>query len=492
MSRENSKVVAKPGICRHHLLSLYFWHLKGSFVKSRKRALVPTACRLTSNGIGRPGGLGKDPPEVHPPQSRLITTAAFSAFLMITVENAAADSFTSPQDSAKRVQDIPTQAKAKNLFRWKSLENFYNGLDARRDEIFKSTGLKVGAFHSTLFQYASRSLPEQDKYGVATITGLYGTWDAVEIGDASAGQISFGLEARWDYGDRLTPSELGFAGIGSATGTADPYGATTPTLVLRELFWRQGSEDKGWNYRIGKITPDRLLTSSDFIDPVSLGFPVGSQGSSAIALPDSGLGLAAGWFPSKRFRVGAVISDAAGDRTDLGDIGQSNFFKSIEFQAQLFPLTENAGYSSLAVWHTDGTENPNDALGSSTGEDGWGFFAKYEQELTRDGQNIFIARYGKSYDDAAVYEEQGSIRYVRLDPPDPFGISADRFGIAASFVDPLVNPLDRDEWAIDAFYRFNLFERVEASVGYQAIFDPSFNPNDDTISVFSFRISQFF
>ena len=81
---------------------------------------------------------------------------------------------------------------------------------------------------------------------------------------------------------------------------------------------------------------------------------------------------------------------------------------------------------------------------------------------------------------------------MRIDPPDPFGLADDRFGIAASYVKPFANPLDRDEWGIGTFYRFNLFERVEASFGYQAIFDPSFNPDDDTIHVVSFRLTQFF
>ena len=186
------------------------------------------------------------------------------------------------------------------------------------------------------------------------------------------------------------------------------------------------------------------------------------------------------------------MADAAGDRTNFGDIGQGNFFKAVEFQAQLFPLTQDAGYSSLTLWHTDGTDDPSDAGDSSTGEDGWGFFAKYEQELSTDGKNIGIIRFGRSYDNAAAYRKQGSIRYVRVDPWDPFGLEDDRFGIAASFVDPIINPFDRDEWGIDAFYRFNLFERVEASLGYQVIFDPAFNPDEDSISVFSFRLTQFF
>ena len=372
------------------------------------------------------------------------------------------------------------------------MSRFYESFDAARGGLYKNTGLKLGAFHSSLIQGASTSLPGQDKVGLATITGLYGTWDALQRGDPSAGQVSFGLEARWGYGDLLTPSELGTIGIGSATGTTDPYGATTPAVVLRELFWRWGSPKRGWDYRIGKITPDRLLTGSDYIDPVSLGLPVGSQGSPSVGFPDSGLGFAAGFYPIDRFRFGIVVSDANGDRTNFGDISEGNFFKAVEFQAKLFPLTEDAGFSSVTFWHTDGTDDPANALDSSTGESGWGYFVKFEQELSKTGNDIGMIRFGQSYDGAAVYKQQGSIRYVRLDPPDPFDLKDDRYGIAASYVSPLVNPLDRDEWGIDTFYRFNLLKRVEATFAYQYIRNPAFNPFDDQAHVFSFRISQFF
>ena len=421
----------------------------------------------------------------------IVLLASFGAGMAnAQADQSSGDSFASPQDPTKRVGYHLRERD--NLIGFPALEGFYKELDAARADFFKSTGIKAGAFHSTVYQYASDTLPGQDDYGIATISGIYGTWDAVEIGDSSAGQFSFGLEARWRYGNKLTPSELGTAGIGSATGTVDPYGATTPAVVLRELFWRQGSEEKGWNYRIGKITPDRLLTGSDHIDPVSLHFPVGSGGSPSVAFPDSGLGFAAGYYPSDRFRLGVVVADAAGDRTDMGDIGQGNFFKAIEAQVQFLPLTEKAGYNTFTLWHTDGTDDPSDALDSSTGEDGWGYFVKLEQELTADGKNIGMIRYGRSFDESAVYKEQGSIRYARVDPPDPFGLSNDQFGIAVSFVEPVVNPFDRDEWGIDAFYRFNLVERVELSFGYQVIFDPSFNPNTDSVNVFSLRLSQFF
>ena len=121
----------------------------------------------------------------------------------------AENSFASPDDPTKRTAASQPKADSENLFNSEALERFYEGLDTRRANFFKSTGLKAGFFHSTVFQYASRSAGDSDKYGVATISGLYGTWDAVRIGDASAGQISFGLEARWGYGNTLTPSETG-------------------------------------------------------------------------------------------------------------------------------------------------------------------------------------------------------------------------------------------------------------------------------------------
>lgn len=406
--------------------------------------------------------------------------------------NSGTSSLAAPADPVKRVNAHIELRERDYLLNSAGLKAFYEWFDAGRGKLYKSTGLKLGGFHSTLFQGANKSFPDQDREAIATISALYGTWDVLEKGDPSAGQISFGVEARWGYGDILTPSELGSIGIGSATGTTDPYGATTPTFVLRELFWRWGPAAERFNYRIGRITPDRLFTSSENLDPVRMFFPVGSQGSPSVGFPDSGLGFAVGLYPTDRFRLGVVVADANGDRYNWGDIGEGNFFKAIEFQTKLFPITEKAPFSSVALWHTDGTDDPENAKDSSTGEDGWGFFVKLEQELSTSGKNIGMIRYGHSYDGAAAYKEQASIRYIRLDPPDPFNVKDDRFGIAASWVDPIVNPDDRTEWGFDTFYRFNLLERIEATLGYQVIFQPTFNSDNDSVQIFSFRISQFF
>ena len=69
----------------------------------------------------------------------------------------AENSFASPQAPTKRIATSEPKADRKNLFSAEALERFYEGLDTRRASFFKSTGLKAGFFHSTVFQYASRS-----------------------------------------------------------------------------------------------------------------------------------------------------------------------------------------------------------------------------------------------------------------------------------------------------------------------------------------------
>jgi hypothetical protein len=111
-------------------------------------------------------------------------------------------------------------------------------------------------------------------------------------------------------------------------------------FVLRNLYWRQGSSETGWVYRLGKITPDALLGSSPHLDSQTTFLPSGGTGPFAIALPDSGLGAVGAWYFNDRVGL-------AGDRFDSGDIGEGDFLKAAELQVKIAPSTPEAGYSKL-------------------------------------------------------------------------------------------------------------------------------------------------
>ena len=204
------------------------------------------------------------------------------------------------------------------------------------------------------------------------------------------------------------------------------------------------------------------------------------------------MGAVAAWYPNPRVRLVGLISDANADRLDFGDPGAGDYFKALELQVQVTPpRTPEAGYSTVTLWHTDGTKDGTPINGSS-GESGWGFFFKHEQELTCDGKHVGILRYGRSFDNSALlYEQQASIHYVCKDPPDPFGLSTDLLGIGCNWIDP-VSSAARDEYDLEVFHRMPLFRTVDLSFAYQAIINPAFNLEEDQAHVFTMRVRKTF
>ena len=106
------------------------------------------------------------------------------------------------------------------------------------------------------------------------------------------------------------PQSLATEGIGSLIQVANTFDPYVPAFLVRNLYWQQGSKEAGWAYRIGKITPDAMLGNSAHIANILTFLPTANFNFS-IAVPDSGLGAAAVWYPHDRIRLMALFSDAA-------------------------------------------------------------------------------------------------------------------------------------------------------------------------------------
>ena len=135
--------------------------------------------------------------------------------------------------------------------------------------------------------------------------------------------------------------------------------------------------------------------------------------------------------------------------------------------------------------------NSGKPFNGSTGTDGWGFFIKGEQELSRDGRMIGLLRYGKSYRDSALYEELAAGHFLVYDPFNAGrykrrGYNADLAGLVYGWMQP--TGVDRDESNIELFYRFALFPEMQATVSYQAIINPALDPTNDYGSAISLRL----
>ena len=374
------------------------------------------------------------------------------------------------------------------LFSRSPLHGLHEVTGKWKKSLHEAIGLELGLAYTQVFMGLSESLPGTDSWGTNSNVDFLANWEVLHRGKPTQGQLSFHSQGRWDWGT-TAPETLAAESLGSLLGTANSFAPYTPTFLIRNLYWEQGGQEAGWAYRIGKITPDSMLGTSAHMSNILTFLPTANYNFS-IAVPDSGLGAAAAWYPHDRIRLMGLISDSNADRQDWGHISEGDFFKAIELAAQIFPRTEKAGYSKLVVWHNDGTRDGSDSNGN-LGPDGWGFFVKLEQELTADGRLIGIARYGRSFDGSAFYEHQAGLNLL-LYEPDVFGfVPHDLVGVALNWVKPTFSGT-RSEYDFELFYRFPIFPLVDVTLSYQAIFNPALDLGKDYASVFGLRLRTTF
>ena len=367
------------------------------------------------------------------------------------------------------------------------LQPFRDRFKDFNDALYRTSYMKFGlAFHH-LFQGASNVRPGTADSGTATDFDFTGSWALFRRGQPTQGALFFGVEGRWDY-NTVGPQDIGFSSIGTAGGTANTFSAYDPSFILRNLYYRQGSEEAGWVFRMGKITIDAMFLTNRHITPNTTFLPNAGTGVFAAGFADSGLGIAGAWYINDRIYIGVGVTDSNGDRFNWGDLGAGDFYKGVELGVKIAPLTKKASFSKVLLWHTDGTKD-GQPINANTGESGWGFGLVVEQELTNDGRLVLIGRYGRSYEKAAIYDHQAGVHLLYY---DPFGrFKKDVIGTAFNWVDSAFENT-RDEYSWETFYRFPLLPDVDTTLSYQAIFDPAFETDFDFSSVYSLRMTTSF
>ncbi len=395
-----------------------------------------------------------------------------------------------PEDPSNLLPGIrERRAQKDSLFRQSPLHGAHEATGRWKQSLYEATGLELGFAYNQLFQAVSETLPGADSWGTASTVDFIGTWELLNRGKPTQGQLFFGVQGRWNWGT-TGPENLGTEALGSLSRPGNTFAAYTPTFLLRNLYWQQGSEEAGWVYRVGKITPDAILSTSAHIAAPLTFTSTAGVGSFANALPDSGLGAVVDWYLSDRVKVLGLVSDSNADRYNWGDIGKGDFYKAIELGVKIFPRTEKAGWSKLTVWHNDGTSDGS-ASNGNLGPDGWGFFLKFEQELTADGRLIGIAKYGRSYNNSALYESQANLLFLYYDPDFIGHIQNDVVGIAFNYVEPSLAGT-RGEYNPEIFYRFPLFPQVDMTLTYHSIINPALDPDNSHASAYSLRFRSTF
>ncbi len=392
-----------------------------------------------------------------------------------------------PEDPENTLAGIQQRRAQKNsLFPLSPLNWLHEASDKGKEALYNATHLKLGLAFTHAFQWLSEAPLGEDTWGTASDLDFMGTWELVDRGGPTQGQLYFQFEGRWEYGT-TGPERLGTVGLGSLVGTANTFSQYGPKIfIIRNLYWQQGSQKAGWAYRIGKITTDATLSTSAHISSIITFLPTAGTGPFSNALTDSGLGIAGVWYINNRVKLLGIISDANANRQNFGDITAGDFYKAVELAVKIAPLTKKAGYSKITLWHTDATED-GQVVNGHLGPEGWGFFLKHEQELRDDGEMVGVLRYGKSYNNSAFYDEQFGAHFLFYNPTGITNLHNDLFGVAFNYALANIEGA-RNEYNIEMFYRFPLFPQVDTSLSYQSVINPALDPNNDHASVFSIRL----
>ena len=186
----------------------------------------------------------------------LTTAAAYEQGTGSSVDQLGSDISSDPVDPSNAIVDIQERhTQRDSLLGVSPLQPLHDSADTMKDNLFKEYHFKPGLMINHLFQGMSKSVDDKDKWGTATDMDIVGTWALTNRGKANRGNFYFKLQGRWDYGT-TGPQELGFVNLASQIGTANTFSAYTPTFLMRNIYWDQGTRKAGWAYRVGKISAD--------------------------------------------------------------------------------------------------------------------------------------------------------------------------------------------------------------------------------------------
>jgi hypothetical protein len=219
----------------------------------------------------------------------LATSSATGFAQSVSSAEALEDSVGGPQDPSKLLPEIDQRrAEKESVFPASPLGWLHDWTGEAKRTLHDTTGLELGIVFAHLFQGLSNAIKDQDRWGTASTFDMLGTWSLINAGQPTEGQATFHVQSRWDYGTR-GPEDLGALSLGSLIGTGDTFARYVQGVILRNLYWRQGSPEAGWSYRIGKITPDGIPATSQYLDSQTTFLPSGGVSPAAIASPWSGL-----------------------------------------------------------------------------------------------------------------------------------------------------------------------------------------------------------
>jgi len=336
-------------------------------------------------------------------------------------------------------------------------------------------GVNLAIDYSAVALSASDVLPGSDDNASGGMVRFYGSWDAVNRGEANAGSLIWKVEHRHAYTDTSVKDFLfGAGGLGLVTPPFSDQGAR-----LTNFYWKQRINNGRGTVVAG------FLDATDYFDVYALASPWSgflnfafSTGTTTTALPgDATLGIAAASMLGKEWFVIGGVTDMESDPTDPLDgfntlFDESNFFKSLEIG---WTPSQNQIYVDnvhISLWHAD-----ESLVQGTTKGQGVNFSASKML-----GQWLPFVRGGLSEDAGTLTESSIGTGFAYYG----LGRETNNLGVAVNWAD--IEGNSDDQITFEAFYFMKLAGFLEITPDIQFIKNPALNPDEDQITIYGLRV----
>ena len=381
------------------------------------------------------------------------------------------------------------------LFRFPTVLDPYNAFKA---QLRRDYGIVFGGSYGILWQNYSSSLIDQWNAVGSKFTFNLGI-ALVNRGKPDALWLDVAIEDRRPIGTELAPLQAGL-GSGSIVPTAATWGnfGFAPSIAagVTQFYLRQTLFNNRFQWAVGKLFAPNFINAYPFFDDNRQFLNQTFSTSPTIASPLRGFGLVALGYPtdSGLYLQGSMFTALSSDTgVTIGDFFSKNeHFYSFEIgwtglagtptpAAMRGPADANNFH--VMVWY----RNPLQDISTPT--------------LTQPGQGSPEA-YGVAFN--AVYQVlENFVPFLRggwsenwvtdanltagfcWRPTGPT-FSSDLFGIGAGWARPTNRSL-RQQYTIEAFYRFQLTPNLALTPDFQVVIDPSLNPGVSALYVFGLR-----
>ena len=355
-------------------------------------------------------------------------------------------------------------------FRLQCLQDQFQPWFDFKGRINEQIGLQFNVDESMFYQSATQSLGETD--AASGLVRVFGQWELLGRGSDHPGMLVFKAENRHRIGSAITPFDLGFeAGSILPTGTF----FNEFNLGVTNLFWKQYFFDRRLAVAVGRIDVTDFIDVYAMINPLTHFINLAFSTNPTIAVPNQGLGVAAGGMLTDHLYVQGGFSDANGQPTLAGwdtFFGDSEYFSYLEVGATSSQDRLYLDNVHLTMWHVD----PRRVADTP---DSWG--VAFTAQKFVDEKWLPFFRCGYSDGEAALMQTTFStgIGYQRD--------NRDVAGVGLSWGSPADGSL-RDQFTSEAFYRFQLTQFLAVTPDVQLIVNPALNPTTDVLGFFGIRL----